>query len=266
MNPIAPPKISELLQQNAPWVIAHRGLSRFFPENTLEAFRAAVKVGADLIELDVSLSQDRVPVVIHDETLDRTTSGSGRVADWSWQALRELDAGSWKGPEHQGARLPTLEAVFQEVGSQIAINVELKPEGFEEAPAADALEQQVLDLIERYGLAESVMLSSFEHRFFPRVRTRTADLPVALLYEALPDPEAALAACRAWGAISVNPQAVELTEAWAVALHEGGLRILPWTVDEPAEMRKLLGWGVDGFFTNDPQALQSVLGSWEPNA
>lgn len=263
MNPIAPQKISELLKRRRPWVLAHRGVSRFFPENTLEAFRAAVAQRADLIELDVSLSHDRVPVVIHDETLDRTTNGSGRVADHTVTGLQALDAGSWLGPEHQGVRLPTLEAVFQEVGGQIAINVELKPEGFEAAPGADALEQQVLALIQSHGLEETVVISSFEHRFFPRIRAVEKHLPLALLYETLPAAEVALAACQDWDAAAVNPNAKGVEPTWIAAIHQGGRRVLPWTVDDPEEMRKLLGWGVDGLFTNDPQTLQAVLDSRE---
>ncbi len=251
--------IQELASRREPWVIAHRGCSGRFPENTLEAFRAAVEEGADLIELDVSLSLDRVPVVIHDDTLDRTTSGSGKVSDHSLAELRQLDAGSWFASEFSEARIPTLEEVFVECGGQIVINVELKPEGFEEQDVPDAVERQVLQLVERYTLQKSVILSSFEHRFFPRIRQNHSLLPIALLFENLPEAQAVIAQCEEWQAQAVNPRADTLHPEWISTLRAAGLDVLPWTVDDPEAMRTLLGWGVRGLFTNFPERLQPLV-------
>src|SRR5262245_679720 len=115
-------------------VIAHRGASGTCPENTLAAFRRAVEVGADMIELDVQLTRDDAVVVMHDWTLDRTTDGSGAVGERALDELRPLDAGRWFAPEFAGERVPTLAAVLDAV--PIPINVELKPRG------EDGLERQ----------------------------------------------------------------------------------------------------------------------------
>ncbi|MFN2146831.1 MAG: glycerophosphodiester phosphodiesterase, partial [Anaerolineales bacterium] len=109
----------------APLVIAHRGASAFAPENTLSAFTLAVKQGADAIELDAKLTADGRVVVYHDLTLDRTTSGKGKLAEKSLAELKRLDAGSFMGQEFRGERIPTLDEVFETVGDTLLINVEL---------------------------------------------------------------------------------------------------------------------------------------------
>ena len=250
--------IADLQSLKCPWVIAHRGFSGQFPENTLAAFGAAVEVGADMIELDVSLSRDRVPVVIHDETLDRTTSGSGRVQDFTLTELQRLDAGSCFASEFRDARIPTLEEVFRQVGKQIAINVELKPEGFEDNDPEDALEQQVLDLIRSHGLAESTVLSSFEWRFFPRIRKHNPEIPLAVLWDEGP-LESALETAQSNRAIAINPDEEKLTPPLVGQVHSAGLRVLSYTVNMRERMREVLSWGVDGLFTNEPVLMREVL-------
>ena len=250
--------IAALQALKRPWVIAHRGFSGQFPENTMVAFEAAVEAGADMIELDVSLSQDRVPVVIHDETLDRTTSGSGRVQDFTLPELQRLDAGSWFGEPFRGARIPTLEEVFRQVGPQTSINVELKPEGFEKDNPEDALEQHVLDLIRKHGLNESTLISSFEWRFFPRIRQLNSEIHLAVLWENGP-LKSALETAQANHAITLNPDKGQLTSRLVEQAHAAGLRVLSYTIDTRERMQKVLSWGVDGLFTNEPVLMREVL-------
>jgi glycerophosphoryl diester phosphodiesterase len=250
--------ITALQSLKAPWVIAHRGFSGQFPENTLVAFEAAVGGRADMIELDVSLSRERVPLVIHDDTLERTTSGSGRVQDLTLPELQRLDAGNWFGEPFRGARIPTLEEVFRRVGPQIAINVELKPKGFEEDNPEDALERQVLDLIRKHGLHESTLISSFEWRFFPRIRQLNSEIPLAVLWGAGP-LESALETAQTHRAVTLNPDEGQLTPRLVEQAHAVGLRVLSYTVNTRERMQEVLSWGVDGLFTNEPVLMREVL-------
>lgn len=215
-------------------VIAHRGYSAKYSENTLVAFEAAVHADADAIELDVRLTQDDVPVVIHDDRVDRTTAGSGPVAAHTAEAIRALG-------------VPTLEEVFALVGKRIVIDVEVKVEG-----AAGPVEA----LVRRHGLEATVFLSSFAPPFLEGL---SPDLARALLVEAVGEPEAVIAAARGLGAFAVSPQAKGLCEADVRTFASRHLMVLPHTVDDPDRMRRLLEGGADGLITNDPPGLRRVL-------
>src|SRR3989339_1789458 len=117
-----------LLDLKSPFLVAHRGFSAQFPENTLAAFKAAQRAGAVMLEMDLALSQDRQIVILHDETLERTTNGQGPVKGLAWKELGKLDAGSWFGPQFKGVRLPNLEEVLDQFGGQILLNLEIKTE------------------------------------------------------------------------------------------------------------------------------------------
>jgi glycerophosphoryl diester phosphodiesterase len=238
--------------------IAHRGASTAAPANTLSAFEKAVELGADGIELDVHLSADGVPVVIHDWTVDATTDGTGRVADLSLAALKELDAGSRFGPAFAGERIPTLEEVFAAVGRPLLVNVELKvPSGRDRG-----LEEAVAALVERHGLASRAFVSSFDPHALRRMRRVAPHLPLGFLYS--PTPSSCLTRARAGLMRDLRPEA--MNPYWMLVrrgtvrrAHARGRRIVPWTVDDEAAMRRLAGWGVDGIITNRPDRLKRAL-------
>ena len=162
--------INKLEKLKRPWVVAHRGYSGRYPENTASAFEAAIRTGADMIELDVCLTKDRIPVVIHDQTLERTTEGHGLVSEFALSEIKKLDAGSWFSPEFKGESIPTLEEVLLQIRGKISINIEIKPECFESSGPADAIEKQICILVEKFGINESVLISSFEHSIFPKIK------------------------------------------------------------------------------------------------
>ena len=118
--------ILETISFSIPWIIAHRGFQKNYPENTLIAFQAAMDAGVQMIELDVSLSRDRKPIVIHDATLARTTNGHGPVHDYTLEELKQLDAGSWYHPDFAGQRLPELAEVLELVDGRVITNIEIK--------------------------------------------------------------------------------------------------------------------------------------------
>jgi len=238
--------------------IAHQGASGVAPANTIVAFRRAAELGADGVELDAHLSADTVPVVIHDFTVDRTTDGSGRVADLPLAALKELDAGSSFNPAFAGERIPTLEEVFEAVGHQLLINVELKVPPRENR----GLEAAVVALVEQHGLSDRVLISSFNPYALRRVRRLHPQLPLGFLYGS--DPLSRLARALMWLMRDLRPEAAHpfwtlIRPATVRRAHAQGRRMVAWTVDEPDVMRLLVEWGVDAIISNRPDRLRHVL-------
>jgi glycerophosphoryl diester phosphodiesterase len=239
--------------------IAHQGAGGIAPSNTLTAFRRAADLGAAGIELDVHLSADGAAVVIHDFTVDRTTDGRGRVADLPLAALKELDAGSWFDPAFADERIPTLEEVFEAVGWELLINVELKP------PLRDtpALEATVVALVRRHKLTDRVLISSFDPRVLHRVRRLAPTLPLGFLYGSRPISWLTRALARLIPGLTteaIHPHWTLLRSAGAIRrAHARSRRVVAWTVDEPAHMRQLVTWGVDAIITNHPDRLRTVL-------
>jgi glycerophosphoryl diester phosphodiesterase len=221
--------------------IGHRGASRAFPENTLAAFRAACDAGADMCELDVQLSRDGAVVVIHDDTVDRTTNGSGAVAAFTLAELKVLDAGG-------GERIPTLEEVFEATAGRCGLNVELKIPG---------LEPRVAEIMRKHGAIETSMVSSFDWGALEVMRTVAPEIRVGVLAEK--KPERMLEAAARLHAYAVNPRYDLATRDLCAAAHERGFKVLVWTVDAPEAMRALIDAGVDGIMTNYPDRMRSVL-------
>jgi glycerophosphoryl diester phosphodiesterase len=238
--------------------IGHRGASAAAPPNTLAAFEKAVELGADGIEFDVHLSADGVPVVIHDLTVDGTTNGSGRVADLTLAQLKHLDAGSTFDPTFAGERIPTLEEVLQRVGSRLLLNIELKTISLHD----NGLEQAVIAQVEHYGLDDRVLLSSFNPLSLRRAKRMAPHVPVGLLY----GPDLPVPLRQAWLAFAAPHEARhpehKMVDAHYIAwAQRRGYRVNVWTVDDPDEMRRLIGLGVDGIITNVPDVLRSILES-----
>ena len=249
-----------------PLNIAHRGASTAAPPNTLAAFEKAIELGADGIEFDVHLSADGVPMVIHDFTMDATTDGSGRVADMTLAQLKQLDAGSYFAPAFAGERIPTLEEVLEAAGSQLFLNIELKTTNLRD----DGLEQAVIAQVERHRagceqrLGNNVVISSFNPFSLRRVKKIAPHIPVGLLYA----PGLPLPLGRAWLAFLVphearHPEHSMVDARYMAWARQRGYRVNTWTVDDPDEMRRLIGLGVDGIITNVPDVLCSVLESQE---
>lgn len=226
---------------------AHRGASAYAPENTLPAFELAERQGADGVELDVHLSADGELVVIHDETVDRTSDGTGAVSELSLESLRELDFSNGR-PGYAGVSIPTLAEVFELVRpSRMLVNVELKTNpNFQ-----PGIESAVVAAVEQAGMADRVLLSSFNHLTLKTVQQIAPHLPVALLFDEimyLPWEYA-----REFGAVAINPAYSYLQVNGAVELaHAAGIRINPWTIDNPQHLAWALELGVDAVITNTP--------------
>jgi glycerophosphoryl diester phosphodiesterase len=229
--------------------IAHRGASGTFPENTLSAFRAAIAAGADMCELDVQLTRDGAVVVIHDDTVERTTDGKGEVAELTLAELKRLDAGAkFKGGAIKGEYIPTLDEVLAATSAKCGLNIELK---------AGGVEHQVAEIMRvRNALADSIV-SSFDWNYLktiqqidPRIRIGllTDDKPVDLMMNAV-----------AMRAYAINPHCDIVTADLCTAAHQRGLKVYTWTVDKESGMRALIEAGVDGIMTNYPERLRDIL-------
>jgi len=230
--------------------IAHRGASGNFPENTVCAFRAAIDAGAEMCELDVQLSRDGAIVVIHDETVERTTDGKGEVAELTLEELKRLDAGAkFKGGAVKGERIPTLDEVFSATSGKCGLNIELK---------AGGLEHQVAQIMQaRNALADSIV-SSFDWEYLKNIQQLHFNIRIGLLAEEKPvDLMMNAVAMRAH---SINPRWDMVTSDLCKAAHERGLKVYTWTVDADARMRALIACGVDGIMTNYSERLRKVVG------
>jgi len=249
------------LPERFPLVIAHRGDSTRFPENTLPAFESAVALGADMVELDVTLSADGHPVVIHDATLDRTTNGSGPVGHHTLQDLQALDAGSWKGQSFRGITIPTLPEVFDRIGGKIAINIEIKGGTGERKRSIEA---RVLQVVKTYDLVSSIILSSFDYLTLKKLRRLDDRIALAVLSDEREAHDRILSKVREVGASSYNPNEKYLDPSMIAGLHRDGIVILPWAQNahnHADTMKRVLEWGCDGFFANDPALLATLVHS-----
>lgn len=217
------------------------------PENTMAAFSAAVACGADGLELDIHLSRDGIPVVIHDETLDRTTDGKGPVSDKTWPQLQMLDAGSWFSKDFAGELIPALEDVLESFGGQIRLNLEIKD--FDAGMA-------VCELLKRHPDAACVV-SSFDYLLLTRLRSVDDRLPIAVLF-ASGNWRRAVRFASELRAVAFHPEVWQVNRPMISACRKVKLPVYVWTVDDPEGARSLFRAGVAGVFTNHPLVLRRI--------
>jgi len=258
-------KIKTIEQKNRPWVIAHRGYQGAYPENTISAFKAAIEVKSDMIELDVCFTNDRVPVVIHDNTLERTTSGKGLVSEHSLSELKELDAGSWFSSKFKSESIPTLEETLDQIRGRITVNIEIKPESFEPSKPADAIEIQICKLVEKFKMSDSVLISSFEHSFFSRIHSfyqkfnKLNPLRIAPIQGIFVSDDAVIQLCQQEKAYSYHPNESYVTASFIKELKASGIRIFPYTINDEERMEELIRMGVHGIISDEPELLWKVI-------
>ncbi len=232
-----------------PTIFAHRGSSAYAPENTLEAFEVAIQQGADAIELDAKLTRDGHVVVIHDQTLERTTSGKGKVEELTLKEIQALDAGSYFDPCFHTSRVPSLEEVLATFGKQTMINIELT----NYASIFDELPERVAELIQKMDLQGHVLLSSFNPVALRRVKRLLPQVPVGLL--TLPGKAGVWARKLVPMFVSVQSLHPEKSavDAKLLRVWQGQQkRVFAYTINEASEMERLFRLGVDGIFTDDP--------------
>ncbi len=236
-------------------IIAHRGDSEQRPENTLASFASALEAGADIVELDVQLTRDGHAVVIHDPSLDRTTNGSGRVAELTLPQLRSLSAGypSRFGDAFAGERVPTLGEALAFLKGRARARIEIKPESVDD-DAAGGVEALCIEAVRRAGMASEVALISFEPRALLRCRELAPELKRGHLFlHATPDE--VVAGARAVECDLVMPEKRMLSDGLVRRLHEARLNVATWVVDDPEELRALLRYELFAVASNRPGVL-----------
>ncbi len=238
-----------------PLVIGHRGAMGYRPENTMPSFEHALALGADCVEFDVHLTRDGVPVVIHDDTVERTTNGQGLVRDHTLSELQRLEAGTWFGPEYAGARIPTLDEVLEWARlSGMVVDVEIK-----NAPIYYAgIEEAVVAALRRAGMGDQAVVSSFDHHAVKRVGELDPDLVLGVLYGARP-ADAGLCLAQLVGAQVLLPHEAYARAADIQAAHAAGLTVVPWTTSDPERICELIAAGVDGVCSNHPDVVRQTV-------
>lgn len=233
---------------------AHRGYSGKYPENTMLAFRKAVEAGADGIELDVQLTKDGVPVIIHDELVDRTTNGKGRVKEMTLDELRQLDASYIYAGQYGVNRIPTFREYCEFVRDlPITTNIEMKTGIFEYL----GIEEKVLDMIREFHLEDKVIISSFNHFTILRMQKLAPHLKYGFLSETWIIDAGKY--CHSHGVPCYHPLFRNLTHEVVRELKQYGLEINTYTVNTEEDARDLIEKGVDILISNYPEMVRDVL-------
>jgi len=239
-----------------PILFAHRGDKSHAPENTLPAFSMALQKGADGVELDAKLTADGQVIVIHDSTVNRTTNGTGRVSTLTLEQIRKLDAGKWFNEKFSGTQIPLLEEVFETVGKDKLINIELT----NYITLRDGLVEKVCELIQRHGNQSQIIFSSFLANNLKIASQLLPDVPRGLL--AWPGLRGLWA--RSFGFMfgqyqALHPDISSASREQILRAHRLKRRVHVWTANTPEEIKRLTDWDVDGIFTDDPALAAQVL-------
>lgn len=258
-------------KRERPIIIGHRGSCGVYPENTLLSFRRGLAEGAEMFELDVRLSRDGVPVVMHDDVLARIAGRPGKCSTRTWKHLSRLDVGSWRGEEYSDCRLTTIEEMFREFAPQVPLNLELKVGKRDPAPLIAVVARVLSEL----GLTRRILVSSFCHEALPLLE---AQLPGVMTAYLIDDKQGPLGQ-KDLDILATHPLREEIdwqaglpfrgrilclnhhlaTEEFVKAVRELGGGVLCWTVNEPEDMLRLASYGVTGIMSNYPALLKQTL-------
>lgn len=232
--------------------IGHRGSSAECPENTIASFRRALEQGAQMIECDLQLTADEHVVIIHDWTVDRTTTGEGTVREMTLDQIQALDAGVWKGPRFAGEVVPTLEETLDAVLPSARLNLELKCRGSDED--ARRLAMSVVAAVAQRDAFDRVIFSSFDRASLEALRDVSSEARLGVLWIFAPFDEA-FALAEELGAAALHPRAEAVDVRVVDAAHERGLAVNTWTVNEPPAVLDMIRAGVDGIISDFPGRL-----------
>jgi len=257
--------INPWLREYRPLSVAHRGHSIACPENTLEAYRKAIELGVEMIECDVNITRDGKLVMMHDPTLDRTTTGSGPVSASTWDEIQQLDAGGKFKPEFAGVRVPSTEETllfYKEAG--ILSCFEVKGANADES---DRIARGLVELFVKNNMLDTAFLSSYHHEAVHLARSKCPELllaPERLPDDAPADPAEAVRQAMAFSAPVLQHQYTVLTAEVVRALHENGIAVWSWsTTDEPS-MVFSIELGADALMGDDVQLMLEVLNRMRP--
>jgi glycerophosphoryl diester phosphodiesterase len=253
------------LRDYRPLSVAHRGHSIAYPENTLEAYRKAIDLGVEMIECDVNITRDGKLVMMHDSTLDRTTTGSGRVSASTWEEIQRLDAGGKFKPEFAGARVPSTEEtliLYKEEGILSCIEVKGA-----EADESNRIALRLVDLIVKYGMLDTAFLSSYHHEALHAAQSKCPELLIAperLPDDAPADPPEALRQAKAFAAPVLQHQFTVLTADVLRVLHENEIAVWSWSTNDEASLVFSIELGADAVMGDDVELMIEILNRMRP--
>lgn len=255
-----------------PWIrayrplsVAHRGHSIAYPENTLDAYRKAIELGVEMIECDVNITRDGTLVMMHDSTLDRTTTGTGRVSASIWKDIQQLDAGGKFKPEFTGVRIPSTEEtllLYKEAGISSCFEVKGA-----DADESNRIALGLVELFLKHNMLDRAFLSSYHHEALHLAKSKCPELllaPERLPDDAPPDPSEAVRQAKAFDAPVIQHQYTVLNEDVVRALHEQGIAVWSWsTTDEPSLVSSI-ELGADALMGDDVELMLEVLNRMRP--
>jgi glycerophosphoryl diester phosphodiesterase len=239
-----------------PKVIGHRGAKAYAPENTLSSFHAAADLGIEWVEMDVKITKDGEAIIFHDDELDRCTGASGLVAETTFSDIRDLDAGSWFGESFIGEKIPTLEEALDVIHSRgMGVNIEIKPCPGRETETAEI----VLDIATRLWPddAPKPLISSFSHVSLETALDMIEEWPRGFLMDEHLDNWQELFEYLKCETINIDGRKRSREEIEEYI--ETQKPILAYTINDPEKARELVRWGVDGFFSDNPDVIREAV-------
>jgi len=243
-------------------VVAHRGGSNLAPENTLAAFKKAMELGVDMIEIDVAQTIDSVVIVLHDDRVDRTTNGTGRIDSLPFDRVKALDAGSWFSEQYKNERIPTLDEVLELVNGQVILLIEIKG-GSEQFPG---IERRTVEAVKAFNAVPWTIIQSFNEKAVERVNILDAEIKTYYLlggnfreyYRQFRNttgkpflPE--------YGYDGLGVHYKLLTAGSIDSIQHAGLEVFTWTVNDVPDMTGMINAGVDGIITDSPDKLIGLI-------
>jgi len=238
-----------------PLIYAHRGASKVAPENTMSAFELAYDMKADGLELDVQLTKDGHVVVVHDDTVDRTSNGKGVVEELYYDDLKKLDFGSWKDNQYVGESIPLLKDICKFVKDKnMLLNIEIKP-----TMKSSEIEEKVIDICKSFDVVDLVVVSSFNHYCLKSIKKQCKEIDTAILYQS-GIIKAGRYARHTVKADGIHPHKHAIVAECVRSAVKNGIKIRPWTVDNVNLFKKLAKVKyITGVITNKPDAMINAL-------
>lgn len=250
-----------MIKSKKPLVIGHRGNSGNAPANTMEAIRQAIDIGVDMIEIDVRLTKDRIPVLIHNDTVDDTTDGKGLVSEMSYDQIRKLDAGSWKDKKYKGEKIPSLMEALDYAKGKVYLSIDLKEE---------SAIPEMIKAIHNADMVDSVVICGCVESQAKAIWQIDENISVLLNTDSELDSlakkddktdfinEYIRRACKERFSV-LNVSYKFVTDELIYKAHLRGLSVWTWTVDKEDDIRRLIEMGVDAIYSNYPERVMEVL-------